>query len=150
MNNDLNDAAFRGLESCLELLRADLLNTMQSAGKVPGSHTISEMVVTKTATGVQLQLPGFLPILETGRAPTSKNAPAGDPPMITRIRNWCREKGIPDNKAWAIKKTIDKNGFKGKPGLLSEPLSNENIALRITPFLDRLAMNISSQIISSL
>lgn len=150
MENTLNDTALNGLEAFLNLLKNDVLNSMQAMGKAADAQTIDQMAVTKTSTGFQLELPGFLQILETGRAPTGKNAQTSNPPMIDRIKEWCLEKGIPEKQAWAIKKSIDKNGFKGKPGLLSNPLSAENIKHRVDPVLDQLASIIGMQITVSL
>lgn len=66
--------------------------------------------------------------------------------MIDRIKQWCMAKGIPDKAAWAIKKSIDKHGYQGTPGILSEPLGDDNINLRltqaITPFADEIMNNI--------
>jgi len=88
--------------------------------------------------------------LENGRGPTSKNAVAGDPPMIQRIQQWCRAKGIPDSAAWAVKKKIDKVGYPGKPGILTQPLGNDNINARLDQSLEDLANNISSQILNAI
>jgi hypothetical protein len=88
--------------------------------------------------------------LEQGRGPTGKNAVPGNPPMIQRIQQWCAAKGIPNSAAWAIKKHIDKVGYPGKPGILSQPLGDDNINLRLNQFLPAVADNISTQIINAL
>src|SRR5579864_1676917 len=97
----------------LELLKADLINSLQTNGKYATGRTAKQLTVAEVDGKVELQLPGYMQLLETGRWPTSKNAVAADPPMIQRIQQWCKAKGIPDNAAWAIKKSIDKKGYKG-------------------------------------
>jgi hypothetical protein len=123
----------------LESIRSDLINSMQAKGSSANGQTISQMTITSEGDKAQLQIPGFLQTLETGRGPTSKNAAPGLPPMIRRIKQWCQAKGIPEKEAWAIKKVIDKKGFKGKPGILTEPLSDENIDRRLKPIMESMA-----------
>jgi hypothetical protein len=127
------------LTSFLETIRADIINSLQANGKDASGQTAKQLTITADNTSAQLELPGYMQLLETGRGPTSPDAVAGNPPMIQRIQQWCREKGIPDKAAWAIKKSIDKNGFKGVPGLLSEPLSDDNINRRLDPVLAQMA-----------
>jgi hypothetical protein len=59
--------------------------------------------------------------------------------MIERIKQWCQAKSIPEREAWAIKRAIDKYGTKPKPGLLTEPLSDENIDRRLKPVMENMA-----------
>jgi hypothetical protein len=119
----------------LETLQTDVMNSLQAAGSNATGQTAKMITIVQNGDSVQLQLSGYMQLLETGRGPTSSDAVAGDPPMIQRIQAWCQAKGIPDKAAWAIKKAIDKNGYKGKPGILSEPLGDDNIALRLDPVL---------------
>jgi len=70
--------------------------------------------------------------------------------MIDRIKQWCQAKGIPDNAAWAIKKSIDKKGFPGTPGILSEPLSDANINLRLSQNTNPMADDIVQSIVDSI
>ena len=87
--------------------------------------------------------------LETGRAPTSKNAVPGNPPMIDRIKQWSQAKGIPDKAAWSVKRSIDKNGYKGTPGILSEPLGDDNINLRLDQVAGPMADELINQLVDS-
>jgi hypothetical protein len=131
----------------LESLKADVINSMQANGKDATGQTAKQLTIVESGSDAQLQLPGYMQLLETGRGPTSPDAVSGDSPMIQRIQQWCQEKGIPDEAAWAIKKSIDKKGFKGIPGLLSEPLGNDSVNLRLNPFLDSVASEISEELI---
>ena len=150
MPNDTDDILLSGLEDFLNTIRADIINSLQANGKDASGQTAKQITVTTDDSTVQLILPGYLQILETGRGPTSKNAVAGNPPMIERIQQWCQEKGIPDKAAWAIKKSIDKKGFKGVAGLLSEPMGEDNINLRLMTLLDQMADEISKNIVTGL
>jgi hypothetical protein len=130
-------------------LKTDVINSLQVKGII-GTQTINQIQVTANGDQQQLTIPGYLLVREAGRGPASKNAPPGNPPMIQRIQQWCLEKGIPLKAAWAIKKKIDKEGYPGKPGLLSDPLSDENIALRLEQASTQIAENITTQIINNL
>lgn len=123
----------------LESIKTDLINSLQAKGKIATGQTANQTTIEGDGDKARLQLPGYMQTLETGRAPTGKNAVAGDPPMVERIKQWCQAKGIPDKAAWAVKKSIDKNGYKGTPGILSEPLGNENIQLRLNQQTDKMA-----------
>jgi hypothetical protein len=130
----------------LESIKTDLINSLQTKN-ITNAQEIN--IITNNQTQ-QLQIPSYLQIVETGRGPTSKNAQPGNPPMIQRIQQWCQEKGIPDKAAWAIKKKIDKVGFPGKPGLLTDPLSDDNINTKLDQTLEQMAANISNQILNAL
>ena len=123
----------------LESLKTDVINSLQAKGKIATGQTANQITIEDNANQAQLQLPGYMQVLETGRAPTGKNAVPGVPPMIERIKQWCQAKGIPDKAAWAVKKTIDKKGYKGTPGILSGPLGNENIHFRLDQQTDKMA-----------
>jgi len=134
------------LVSFLDTLKTDLINSIQSKGVDTSGQTIKQIVVKTDDKNARLEIPGTLQILEKGRGPTSKNAPTGTPPMIERIKQWCQAKGISEKGAWAIKKSIDKKGFKGKPGILTEPLSEENIDRQLNPVLEIIANEIAKSI----
>jgi hypothetical protein len=134
----------------LETLKTDLINSLQANGKYATGQTVKEIIIVDDGETLQLQLPGYIQELETGRAPTSKNAVAGNPPMIKRTQQWCRAKGIPDKAAWAIKKAIDKNGYKGVAGIITEPLSDENIDRRLSPVMDSIADEVIEDITKQL
>jgi hypothetical protein len=138
------------LTQFLEMLKADLINALQANGRYATGQTARELTITGDENRMQLQLPGYTQLLETGRGPTNKNAVPGSPPMIQRIKEWCQAKGIPDKAAWAIKKSVDKKGYKGIAGLLSEPLGNDNINLRLNQVLENIATQVTEQFIKEL
>jgi len=134
----------------LESLKADIIHSLQSHGKIVTGQTAQQIIVTGDSNSAQLQLPGYMQLLETGRAPTGSNPTLSNPPMIERIKAWCGAKGIPDQAVWAIKKSIDKKGFKGLPGILSEPLSDENINFRLHSSAEQIANAVVRQIVNTL
>ncbi|HWD89906.1 MAG TPA: hypothetical protein VG367_17360 [Mucilaginibacter sp.] len=138
------------LNQFLESLKTDIINSLQANGKVATGRTAQQIAITNDGNTAQLQIPAHIQLLETGRGPTSANPVPGNPPMIERIKAWCQAKGIPDQAVWAIKKSIDKKGFKGVPGILSEPLSEDNINLRLDPAAEELANAVAQQIIDTI
>ncbi len=134
----------------LEQLKIDLIDSLQANGRQVSLQTAGEIEIIQTNGTATLQVPGYLPLLESGRKPTSLSPVQGDVPMIQRILQWCRDKGIPDKAAWAIKKSIDKHGYKGTPGIISIPLGNDNINLRLTPVLNNIAGEIIDQLLQHL
>ncbi|HJP62431.1 MAG TPA: hypothetical protein VJ844_03270 [Mucilaginibacter sp.] len=148
MTNDplTNDPMTNNLTALLESLKTDIIHSLQAKGKYTTGQTAQQITVTAEADTAQLNLPAYLLTLETGRRPTGQNATQSVPPMIERIQDWCKAKGIPDKAAWAIKKSIDKHGYKGSAGVLSEPLSDGNINLRLTPVAEKIADALVQQI----
>jgi hypothetical protein len=124
------------LTAFLESLKSDIIHSLQSKGKYATGQTAQQITVDTNGDNGQLQLPGYMQLLETGRGPANPNALPGSPPMIDRIKQWCQAKGIPDQASWAIKRSIDKKGYPGTPGILSAPLSDANINLRLDPMVD--------------
>lgn len=143
MNND-------ALTIFLESIKTDVINSLQANGKIATGQTAQQITVINDGDHAQLQLPAYMQLLETGRGPTSSSPAPGSPPMIDRIKAWCEAKGIPDKAAWAVKKSIDKKGFKGVPGILSAPLSNDNISLRLNPASENIADAVAQQIVTAL
>ena len=134
----------------LESLKADIIHSLQANGKMATGQTARQITIVSDGDSAQLSLPGYMQLLETGRAPTGANAVPGNPPMIDRIKEWCQAKGIPDKSAWAIKKSIDKKGYKGITGILSEPLGDANISLRLDPAAANIADTVAQHIVDSL
>ncbi|HVV54582.1 MAG TPA: hypothetical protein VHC47_04630 [Mucilaginibacter sp.] len=141
---------FNGLESFLELLKTDTIHSLQANGKMTTGRAAEQITIAGEGNRAQLEIPGYMLLLEKGRGPTSPNALPCNPPMIERIKTWCNAKGIPAEAVWAIKKSIDKKGFKGIPGLLSEPLSEININFRLDPAAEEIADTIVQQLIDSM
>lgn len=71
----------------------------------------SEVTETETTTRLQLFAREFTSLLEKGRRPTSKNP---SPDMIKLLTEYAQARGMsdPESAAWAIAKTINKEGDK--------------------------------------
>ncbi|HVW14933.1 MAG TPA: hypothetical protein VHB54_13950 [Mucilaginibacter sp.] len=134
----------------LEALKNDVIHSLQANGKLATGQTAQNITIADDGGGAHLQLPAHIRFLESGRGPTGANVAAGGPPMIERIKQWCAAKGIPDQAAWAIKKSIDKKGYPGIPGILSEPLGEANISLRLNPVTDAIAETIARQLLDAI
>ncbi len=141
-----NDA----LSNFLDSLKTDVINSLQANGKIATGQSAQQITIVNDGDKAQLQLPGYMQLLETGRAPTGSSPIAGNPPMIDRIKQWCAAKGIPDKAAWAIKKSIDKKGYQGVPGILSEPLGEDNINLRLSPAAEDTASEAMQNILDAI
>jgi hypothetical protein len=133
------------LNELVESIKTDVINSLQAKGRYATGQTVKALEVAENGSQVQLLAPEYIEILETGRPPTSPNAPKGDPTVFERIQEWCDAKGIDQKAAWAITQNIHKNGYKGKPGVLTEPLSDQNIDKHATDIADQLATLIITQ-----
>lgn len=134
------------LTDFLTAVRTDVVNSLQSNGRFATGETIANIEVEATDSDGQITAPWWIDALEVGRKPTSPGASAGDPPMIDRIKAWCAAKGIDEKAAWAIKKSIDKKGYPGKPGVLTEPLSDDNINSKLNMAAELIAGNLQQEI----
>lgn len=133
------------ISNLLTAIRTDVINSMQSTGRYATGETVAALEITTTESGGQLLAPWWIDALEKGRRPTSEGATPGDPPMIERIKAWCAAKGIDTKAAWAIKKSIDKYGYPGKPGVLTQPL--EQADKHIADAMDQIATNYQKEIL---
>jgi hypothetical protein len=138
------------LTKLVDNLKTDLINSMQAKGSMATGQTVQQITIVNNGKQVQLQIPAYLMELEKGRGPTGKNPVPGNPPMIVRIQEWCRAKGLPDKAAWAVKKKIDKVGYPAKPGILTEPLGDDNINQRLDETSAKMADELVNQILNNL
>ncbi len=111
------------LNDLITSIKTDVINSLQSKGRNATGETIANLTDVVADNYAALLAPWWIDALEVGRKPTSQGATQGTPPMIDNIKAWCEAKGIDVGFAWAIKKSIDKNGYPGKPGVLTEPLA---------------------------
>lgn len=93
----------------VELLKK-AIQTVEATGKTSQSIRYE---VTSTDNNDQLQLIGraFFELIEKGRKPTTKGP---SPEMIEFLTDYARARGMdkPESAAWAIAKTINKEGDK--------------------------------------
>lgn len=137
------------LQELINDIENDVIHSMQLFGRVATGKTIGQFETQVTDNKAELITPLSIDALELGRSPTSPNAPAGDPTVYEAIVEWAQAKGIPqfdtDDKGkqvnvWrAITASIHKKGFKATPGVLSEPLSEDNMNNRTKPAFEKIA-----------
>ncbi len=133
------------LNDLINNVKNDVINSLQANGRFATGQTIAGLETVITDNGGQLIAPAYIDALEYGRKPTGSNPTPGDPPMIDNIRAWVEAKGI-DINPWAIKKSIDKKGYPGKPGVLTEPLSDDNINSRVNEAAESIATNLQNEV----
>src|ERR1700693_2366018 len=102
------------LNTLLTAIRTDVINSLQANGQYATGETIAALEIALSDTGGQLLAPWWIDALEVGRKPTRPNAPIGDPTLLERIKEWCAAKGIPEEAAYPITKSIHKYGYPGK------------------------------------
>lgn len=119
------------LRDFVSAIQADVAGSLQEKGRFASGQTIQSLEVVDIADEkVELQGPPWIICLEKGRPPTSQDAAKGDPTIFQRIQEWVQFKGIPTAAVYAITQKIHKQGYKGTPGVLSEPLREDNINKR--------------------
>lgn len=128
-------------------LRLDLIKSFALANRVASGKTESEIEATATDRSAQLTGPYYIYALQDGRKPTKEGAPAGDPTLFEQIKEWCQIKGIEPQYAYPITKKIHEEGYPGTPGLIDEPLSDDNINKYLNEALGDIA-NIFAQAVS--
>lgn len=136
------------ISTALTNIRTDIINSLQANGRNATGETIAALEIALREDGGQLLAPWWIDALEKGRKPTSQGAQLGDPPMIERIKAWCTAKGIDTAAAWAIKKSIDKYGYPGKPGVLTQPL--ELADAHINEACEQIATNYQNEMLDLL
>jgi hypothetical protein len=132
-----------------EAVKVNVINSMQAKGRMATGQTANAIASVKTPDGAQLQAPEYIEALEKGRAPTRPGAPKADPPLVDRIEAWLTAKGLDYNK-YAVTKSIHKNGYPGKPGVLTEPLSEENVGNLLDQKLGKLADIVATNLLNDL
>lgn len=121
-------------------LKVEVINSLHENGRFATGHTAQELQEVVSDKYAALLAPYWIDSLETGRKPTPPGTPASDPTLRENLAAWLSVRGIPENAAYAIANKIHKYGYPGKPGVLSVPLSNDNIDSVLAPGIDDLAM----------
>ena len=138
------------LQGFVDTLKTDVINSMQAHGRYASGKTAREITTNADDNASELSAPEYIDKLEDGRGPTSPGAPAGDPTVFEQIKAWCAIRGIDEKAAYPIAKSIHKYGYKGKPGVLTEPLGEDNINNRLNNTLEQLADNEVDSFLESL
>jgi len=137
------------LTSFVDTIKNDVIHSMQANNRVGTGDTIKELTEVAGDDYVALLAPWWIDAQEYGRKPTSPTGPyqISDPSFIDRLKAWCAAKGIVQGAAYAIKKKIDKEGYEGKPGVLTEPLGIDNINMRLDPICEQMADNEAQKVL---
>lgn len=130
-------------------LKADVEQSLRSQGRYATGKTAAAIQVVPTPGGIQLLGPAYLNTLELGRRPTPKGAGRGQSSLFSHINQWLAAKGLNLNP-FAVTNSIHKKGYKGKPGVISQPLSPENIDARLQSCMATLAGTFSNEVMAAL
>lgn len=119
-------------------LKTDVINSIQANGRYATGETVAALEVTVEGETGQLLAPAYIDALEYGRKPTSPGAATGNPTVFEQVEKWITAKGL-DLNPYAVTKNIHKHGYPGKPGVLTEPLSDDNVNKRIDESMEAYA-----------
>lgn len=124
MNNNLaSDVAHE--------LAEDVKQSLKRSGRYATGQTERAIEVIKvTENNSQILAPAYIDAMELGRKPTKTGASAGTPTLREAIEIWMSAKGL-TGSAYAIAKKIHEKGYPGKPGVITQPLSDANIEAAI-------------------
>jgi hypothetical protein len=143
----VNDIA-KILTNELNVLKKDIQSSLRSNDRVASGKTSNSLrVEVKEGQGVTT---GFLygsevlDILEEGRSST-KNA-SSSRTWEKELRDWMRIRGIEQDAFYPIWRKINREGYKGTPGLISNPIERFNKALA-TSFKDEVIKTLRNGII---
>lgn len=125
------------LTPVFDVIKEDVINSMHANNRVATGETMREIEVRLLPNKIQLLAPEYIDALEQGRKPTRSGAPASDPTLSERLKAWCRARGIDENRRFAIARKIHREGYKGTPGVLTEPLSDQNVNSRMDEALGK-------------
>ena len=115
------------LNEIITEIENDIIHSLQQNDRIASGKTIAEFTTTVAGDRAQLIVPKYLDALEYGRSPTRPDAPKSDPTLFEAIQEWCKARGIDEGAAYAITNKIHKKGYEGTPGILTEPLSDDNL-----------------------
>lgn len=132
----------------VEVLKELLATSLKDNGRYASGRTIASLEAESTNTSATLSAPWWIYALQDGRKPTSNGAVAGNPTLFEAIKEWCTYKGIDVKYAYPIAKKIHEEGYAGIPGIIDEPLSDDNVDKALKGVLDDIA-NLFANVISN-
>ena len=136
---DIIQQAQKPIGEALAKLQAALIQSVKDNGRYATGDTVASIKIVQTETRAQLVAAPYFYALEQGRKPTKQGATKGDPTLYTVIQKWCKAKGIDVKAAWPIAQSIHQNGYPGRIGVISGPLSKENVSAALAPALGDIA-----------
>lgn len=134
------------LAEVIELSKVDIVNSMQANDRVATGDTIKALEITKTDEGAKLMAPDYIDDLEFGSYGAKGNRKPVDPARLARwadARNYFGHQGY-------LKNRLDAIGYEGRPGVLTQPLSDLNINTHANTKLAKLATIVSNDVAKSI
>jgi len=92
-----------------ELAVERVRNELKSQDKVVTGETADSVRYVLTETGVEVRANASIMTLIRGRKPTTKK---GDGQVLAKIKQWCKDRGIPEKYAYPITKRIHEQGIQ--------------------------------------
>lgn len=141
-----------------------LIVAQHAQNRVATGGTINQIDVVVTPTRMYIEGPAYLVALEVGRKPTSATGPymktATGMSFKDTLALWMEARGIDQGKMpknggygpvlWAIYTKINQKGYKGTPGVLSKPLSDQAIDAAMNNALGPLADLYAQQVLKTI
>lgn len=136
-------------------IMTELIANMHRKGRVASGKTINDITLHVEPTRMYIIGPSYLIQLEKGRKPTGAGGPVdrqkyGGLSFAESLKLWIQAKGIEPNAFYPIYRNINKFGFPGTPGLLTQPLSNEAIDKAMNENLGPIADLYAKQVLAEL
>jgi len=139
------------LQKGLEGLKKDIQDNLSSndrnaSGKTSRSLRVSVSANKDRVIGILYGDEQTLEVLEFGRPP-SKNGTKGKRTWEVDLRKWMTYRGIPQSAFYPIWRKINRDGFKGTQGLVSQPMAKfkrtigEQVKLQIVKELRKNGIN---------
>lgn len=139
------------LQKGLDILKKDIQDNLKSndrnaSGKTSRSLNVSVDANADRVKGVLYGDEQTLEVLEFGRPP-SENGQKGKRTWEFDLRKWMTYRGIPQSAFYPIWRKINRDGFKGTQGLVSQPMAKfkrtigEQVKLQIVKELKKNGIN---------
>jgi hypothetical protein len=122
-----------------------VIQSMRDHDRVATGQTIDSFTTVVTPLGATIYAPQYVVALEKGRGPY-KGGGQGSVAMIDSIKQWCIARGIDEKFAYAIKKKIDAEGYKGRAGVLTDVLSEDHISEPLNALTASITQSLTSLI----
>lgn len=112
-------------------IMAELIASMHRYGRVASGRTINAIELhVEGDSRMYISGPAYIFALEKGRKPTGATGPFpryGGLTFKESLKLWMAAKGIEAKAFYPIYRSINKKGFAGTPGVLTQPLSDQAI-----------------------
>lgn len=135
----LDKIILKPLKKVTDSLGEDVVQSLKDKDRYATGDTAKAIKSEQKIDSAQLTAPGYIQDLEFGKK-------KGELPSESKIRRWCEARGISPNRVDSIRAKIYLKGYKGRAGVLTDPLSTANINATIDRVLEQVAVLVTSQI----